>query len=292
VNNASFLLSNSWTFNNLLAGLLPAGGPRSIVSLNGHASHFQFQPPAPNTDGTRPLFTTANLANSSFANRLVFSMGCHAGLSVADSIVTGTTLDWPQAFAQKGVGAFLGNTGYGYGDSLVVAYSEELNRLFAQRIAAGAAVGDALAAAKQAYYGELGVFGVYDEKAMAEFTLYGLPMWSSTAPPAGTGQAQQAFAAAAPTGDPQAAAIDDTSPSAQSAPITTDPTTGLDAESFSVDPTNTEHPSGALGTYWSGPDGVQITHLRPIQPKALVGLSGTTGHGALITELTSDDSNN
>src|SRR5262249_43507495 len=32
-------------------------------------------------------------------------------------------------------------------------------------------------------------------------------------------------------------------------------------------------------------------HLRPIQPKAFRGLSGTTGHGALITELTSADTN-
>src|SRR5438552_15687970 len=94
-------------------------------------------------------------STSSLANRLVFSMGCHAGLSVADATVTAgaTTLDWPQAYAQKSAGAYLGNTGFGYGDTLVVAYSEELNRLFAQRIAAGSTVGDALAAAKQAYYG-------------------------------------------------------------------------------------------------------------------------------------------
>jgi len=288
---------DSWTLSQLIGAFLPTAtgtSAPSITSLNGHASHFQFQPPSNDSTGApEPLLTTSAVtgSSSSLTNRLIFSMGCHAGLSVADSIVTATTLDWPQAFAQKGVGAFLGNTGYGYGDSLVVAYSEELNRLFSQRIAAGAAVGDALAAAKQAYYGELGVFGVYDEKAMAEFTLYGLPMWSITAPPAGTGQAQaQAFAAAAPTGDPQAAAINDTSPSAQSAPITTDPTTGLDTEAFSVDPTNTPTPS-TLGTYWSGPDGVQVTHLRPLQPKALVGLSGTTGHGALITELTSGDTN-
>ena len=31
--------------------------------------------------------------------------------------------------------------------------------------------------AKQDYFGELGLVGVYDEKASSEFTLYGLPMW-------------------------------------------------------------------------------------------------------------------
>ena len=216
-------------------------------------------------------------------NRLVFSMGCHAGLSVADSIVTAagaSTLDWPQAFAQKGVGAYLGNTGYGYGDSLVVAYSEELNRLFAQSIAAGSTVGNALVAAKQAYFGELGVFGVYDEKAMAEFTLYGLPMWSVSGPatrPRRRAAAGRCVAAGATTAPPAKTAA------APAAPRTTprrsrssrDPATGLNAETFSVDPTatpiaNTPNTHGD-GKYWTGPDGVQVTHLRPIQPKALVG---------------------
>ena len=113
-------------------------------------------------------------------------MGCHAGLNVADSVVTAgtsvSTIDWPQAYAQKGVGAYLGNTGFGYGDS----HGRLLRRgepLFARRIAAGSAVGDALVGAKQEYFGGRGVFGVYDEKAMAEFTLYGLPMWSVSGPP-------------------------------------------------------------------------------------------------------------
>ncbi len=281
---------DSWTLALLLGAFLPPNGAPSITSLNGHASHYQFEPPRDDLTGARSsLFTTSALTSSTspLTNRLVFSMGCHAGLSVADSIVTaGSTLDWPQAYAQKGAGAYLGNTGYGYGDSLVVAYSEELNRLFAQNISAGSAVGDALASAKQAYFGELGVFGVYDEKSMAEFTLYGLPMWSVTAPPTG-GAAAQTTAAA-----PLRTTAAKTAPTiAQPLSVVTDPTTGLDAETFSVDPTNTEHSAGAAGTFWSGPDGVQVTHLRPIQPKQLVSLTGATAHGALITDLTSNDMN-
>ena len=191
--NAQALLDNpavtgdTWTLAQLIGAFTPStGSAPSITSLNGHASHFQFQPPNADNGARAPLYTTTNFTGStaSQTNRLAFSMGCHAGLSVADSIVTSgaSTLDWPQAFMQKGLGAFLGNTGFGFGDSIVVAYSEELNRLFAQRIAAGSSVGSALAAAKQAYYGQLGVFGVYDEKAMAEFTLYGLPMWRVSGP--------------------------------------------------------------------------------------------------------------
>jgi hypothetical protein len=284
--NAAALLDNpavpgdSWTKSDLLNAFLPAGGAPSIASLNGHASHYQFEPP-----GGTDLFTTDDLAAStaSVANRLVFSMGCHAGLSVADSIVTADTLDWPEEYADKGVGAYLGNTGYGYGDSLVVAYSEEINKLFAQDIAAGSTVGDVLVAAKQSYFGGLGVFGVYDEKAMAEFTLYGLPMWSVTGPPLAP---MRTLDAARKASGASAAAPAD--------PIVHDAATGLDAETFSVDPVNTPvpaltEPQPSGGRYWTGEDGVQVTHLRPVQPKLYVPLTGTTGHGALITELTSTD---
>ena len=199
------LINETWDKNQLMAKLLPTGGAPSIVSLNGHADHFRFQPPLGATGATRPpLFSTADLAasTSSRTNRLIFSMGCHAGLNVADSIVTAgtsvSTIDWPQAYMgwatgatpdqnakTLGVGAYLGNTGFGYGDTYIVAYSEEVNGLFAQRIAAGSAVGDALVGAKQEYFGGRGVFGVYDEKAMGEFTLYGLPMWSVSGPSGG-----------------------------------------------------------------------------------------------------------
>jgi CSLREA domain-containing protein len=300
------LINNTWDKSQLMQLLLPATGAPSMISLNGHADHFRFQPPLGATGSTRPpLFSTADLvaSGSSRTNRLVFSMGCHAGLSVADSIVTAgastSTIDWPQAYmgwstaaipdqnAQAlGVGAYLGNTGTGYGDTYVVAYSEEVDQLFAQRIAAGSAVGDALVGAKQEYFGGRGVFGVYDEKSMAEFTLYGLPMWSVTGP---TG-------AAAPTGSPDGgaqslapkAATPQTTALAANA-VVPDPSTGLDAETFDVDPVNNTKRTVADGIFWEGLDGFQVSHLRPIQPKMYVPLSGTTAHGALITALRSTE---
>ena len=300
------LISNTWDKTMLMQALLPATGAPSVASLNGHADHYRFQPPAGATGTTRPpLFSTADLiaSGASRTNRLVFSMGCHAGLSVADSIVTAgastSTIDWPQAYmgwdtsanpdqnAQSlGIGAYLGNTGTGYGDTFVVAYSEEVDQLFAQRIAAGSAVGDALVGAKQEYFGSRGVFGVYDEKAMAEFTLYGMPMWSVTAPTgtaaptASLDSSAQAFAAKATTAQTTALEADAVVP---------DPTTGLDAETFDVDPVNNTQQTVADGIFWEGPNGVQVSHLRPIQPKMYVPLVGATAHGALITALRSTE---
>ena len=306
------LISNAWDKTALMQAFLPASGAPSVASLNGHADHFRFQPPAGATGTTRPpLFSTADLiaSGTSRTNRLVFSMGCHAGLSVADSIVTAgastSTIDWPQAYmgwstasppdqnAQAlGVGAYLGNTGTGYGDSLVVAYSEEVDQLFAQRIAAGSSVGDALVGAKQEYFGGRGVFGVYDEKSMAEFTLYGLPMWSVTGPPGGT---QPAAAAASLDGGAETFAAKATSLETSAAEtaaanaVVLDPATGLDAETFDIDPVNNTKHEVAAGKFWEGPDGFQVSHLRPIQPKMYVPLTGTTAHGALITALRSSE---
>lgn len=273
----------TWSKADLLGAFLPAAGAPGITSLNGHADHFEFAPPsvAPPyfTSGDLPLGPATAPAGTSgpLANRLVFSMGCHSGLSVADAVVTGNTYDWAQAYAHNGVGAYLGNTGYGYGDSLVVAYSEQLDAIFARNVVAGATVGKALAATKQEYFGTLGVFGVYDEKAMAELTLYGLPMWSTTSP--GGGIAPASTTSVATAAAPLVAAT------APPTTLVTDAATGLTAEAFVYDGIASTRNDTAQGSYWSGPDGVQVSHLRPLQPKALVPVTGASGHGALITEL-------
>src|SRR5262249_33912051 len=59
---------DSWTLSQLIGAFLPvapASAP-SITSLNGHASHYQFQPPVNDVTGaSSPLFTTTALAGSS-----------------------------------------------------------------------------------------------------------------------------------------------------------------------------------------------------------------------------------
>ncbi len=289
--NAKTLISDSWLKSDLLVAFLPVAGAPAITSLNGHADHFEFAPPS----ASPPYLTTADLpvgpvnapagTTGKLANRLVFSMGCHSGLSVSDATVTANTYDWAQAYARNGVGTYLGNTGYGYGDSLVVAYSEQLDAIFAQKIGAGSTVGNALAAAKQEYFGGLGVFGVYDEKAMAEFTLYGLPMWSVTQPGGTLAPLSVETAPAATSGGTQLLSVQAAAAAPTSSSVVTDSATGLQAEAFVLDNIANTSSASTLGTFWTGPDGVQVTHYRPLQPKAFVDVTGTNGHGALITEL-------
>ncbi len=297
--NAKTLISPAvpWNAGTLAAAFLPASGAPSITSLNGHADHFEFAPPPvpPATAVAPPYFNSGNLplqaASPSPAAK-------HRPARQPARIQHGVPrrplgrrlrhcqhYDWAQAYARNGVGAYLGNTGFGYGDSLVVAYSEQLDSIFAKKIAAGSTVGNAIAAAKQEYFASLGVFGVYDEKAMAEFTLYGLPMWSVTMQGGGLAP----LSTEATPGGSQTLAVQ-AAPAAvpTTTSVVTDSATGLEAEAFTLAGiANTDTPT-SLGRYWSGPDGVQVTHFRPLQPKAFVDVTGTSGHGALITELVQD----
>src|SRR5262249_58764514 len=69
---------------------------------------------------------------------LVYTIGCHSGLSVIDSDLSSDApytykVDFPSAANKQG-GNWLGNTGYGYGDSDLIAYSEKLAVLFTKAI--------------------------------------------------------------------------------------------------------------------------------------------------------------
>jgi len=105
-------------------------------------------------------------------------MGCHAGLNVPQGYVGPGSLghDWPQTFAGEQA-IWVANTGFGLGDTASVALSEEIMRQFAQRMDGSMTAGQALQYAKHAYFGLLGAYGVYDEKALEEPVFYGLPMW-------------------------------------------------------------------------------------------------------------------
>ena len=131
--------------------------------------------------------------------KLVFSMGCHAGLNAPDTRIgvgadeTGRIdprLDIAQAIAlQKGV--LVASTGFGFGDTETVAGTEALIGTFAdEATTAGAdtvldgnnvgpaqSIGLALAAAKRDYLGSLSTMTPYDEKSSIQFTMYGMPQY-------------------------------------------------------------------------------------------------------------------
>ena len=115
------------------------------------------------------------------ANSIVFSAGCHAGYNLVDGdAIPGVTqpLDWAQAFARKRA-TLIAGTGYQYGDTDFLEYSERLYRDFARQLRAGTgavSVGEALVQAKLDYLATTPDIRGIHEKALLEATLFGLPM--------------------------------------------------------------------------------------------------------------------
>lgn len=259
------LINEDWTSADVQSAL--AAGP-GVASINAHYDHHRSLPGRGNATGDESdLFTTEHL--QAMPRRVLFTMGCHAGLNVPDSYMTeaGRMSDWAQTIAENGAAVYLANTGYGYGDTAAVAYSEELMRLFAERLDGSLTVGEAALFAKQAYIGALGAYSAYDEKVVQQAALYGLPMYrvggSGTVPPPPAG------VVTAPDGD------------------------GIQSSSLVVEPTFTKHTSEAGGTYFSVGGEVQLMHYRPVEPRTSRDVTpadqSLTARGVLITDLASTD---
>ena len=92
------------------------------MALNSHFTHYSFYPNDP-----ADVYATEVTPATAYGNALVFSIGCHSGLNTPDAAFgeSRSATDWAQAFTRLGA-TYLGNTGYGYGDADLVAYSERL----------------------------------------------------------------------------------------------------------------------------------------------------------------------
>jgi hypothetical protein len=204
-------------------------------------------------------------------------MGCHSGFSVHDEhAVGGYPLDFAQALAQKGAW-WIGNTGYGYGMDDSVANSELLMHLVTRRLAGEEvegpreAVGEALRWAKQRYLGGVssGGFGTYDEKALVEATLYGLPMYS-------------------------VAVSDDRIQMIEKELTTTDEQTvsasGELTETMVLTPAFELETGSEYGDYYDIEGDVQASPGRPVQPRIgelIPAKAGRMPHGAVLISATS-----
>jgi len=192
------------------------------------------------------------------AGSLVYSVGCHTGLSVPESQPgKADNLDFVQAFMQQGI-SLIGNTGFGYGDVGSIGYSETLSLLFLRQLKTGASLGEALARAKRQYYQQTASasFSPYDEKVLEGVVLYGLPMQlakfptglrsdePTTSPDLSCAFKDQALA-------PGTSITGSDSPSARS----------LNCQ-FTPHQTTTE-----WGTYFDIAGGVEINMGEPIQPR-------------------------
>src|SRR5262249_19702899 len=153
----SSLIGDKWTVNDLtniwfVDPLPPAGiynGPHTryhLMSINGHFSHYDSIPADLSAGSFRAdqlLEPTAASDQAAYFRNgtspsLLYSVGCHSGLNVVDgAIADGVdafySADFPQAVLKQG-GNWIGNTGYGYGDSDLIGYSERLSVLFTKQI--------------------------------------------------------------------------------------------------------------------------------------------------------------
>src|SRR5690606_17441697 len=123
------LIDNSWTAQDFRELAFDATA-YDLVSLNSHFDHFRFFPNDPND-----VLATEFDGTNNFAGRLVYSVGCHAGLNLFDSeaSLSFTGADFAQMFARHGT-TFVGNTGFGYGDGDLLAYSERLMLNFTENL--------------------------------------------------------------------------------------------------------------------------------------------------------------
>jgi hypothetical protein len=168
-----------------------------LTALNGHFDHAATVP-ATGTEvlsASMLLTPTAAFDSAAFfkidgAPTLIYSVGCHSGLNAADGAISDPAFqaDFPQVVLKQG-GNWIGNTGYGIGDTELIGYSEKLSLKFTEAIGrditdplatdpyVGAPIGRSLASAKIQYLRSAGsnTFSIYDEKILSEMTLYGLP---------------------------------------------------------------------------------------------------------------------
>ncbi len=243
-----------------------------LVSFNAHFDHYRALPAVgdkvPGFDKNFETSTISGLVadDPRFDGSVIFSMGCHSGLNVPNIFMDGqgVTEDWAEVFGDQ-LAVYVANTGFGYGDTEVVGYTERLMQLFARYLASPQAtdlsdpstatsIGDALKFAKQQAFAELDSVSVYHEKAYQESTFYGLPFFRIGVPPT--------LIPPAPDNNPE---ID---------PQTDDP-----AASYLGEPDNTpnvvDRGDGVTETYYSnvnadGDESVITQPGRPIQPSITV----------------------
>jgi hypothetical protein len=282
------LINNTWSKSDLLAAAFPAGGPAAINDWNGHYDNYQ----ALAADGNQAnLITTSDLDPTgayALSGGIFFTMGCHAGFQTTDAIVGATSpdkLDWSEYFAGTGT-SFVGNTGFGLGNTDSVAFSEELMADLAGNLDGSVSIGEALANAKQAYYLGRTAFSSYDEKTLSEAELYGLPMYGVGVAPAPVGAPIATPTPVAP--DPVRGASSSTSPSQGT--LTALPATSAQVASFDVVPSFTPQ-SGDHGQYFTNGGQVQAPNYRPLQPYVTLPATRTANvaHGVLVDALTSND---
>lgn len=182
-------LSPPWTAGELAAAMLHVdpSNPDKRHDLIFLAGHFSANSALAADYSTQLLTTDLIDSERDFTNTIVYSAGCHSGYNIVNEhgipFVTFEP-DWAQAFAQKGA-TLIAGTGYQYGDTDFIEYSERLYVEFTRQLRIETpdetenrptSVGEALVRAKQNYIAGTPQWRGIHEKAYLEATIFGLPM--------------------------------------------------------------------------------------------------------------------
>jgi hypothetical protein len=272
------LNNDDWTAAALRNALLQ--DRHDLTVLNAHFTHFLLAPAAFALKDQGDLFRAGEIADAAvdMSGSINASVGCHSGLNVCDECVSQqgknmhADLDFAQAFARK-QGVWIGNTGFGYGDDAAVALSEELVDAFVRYLGSqrDMPVGEALRLAKREYaLFNMGAYGPYDRKALAEMTLYGIPNYQVTAPHPRSVHNEDRISAG---------------PVRQVGNLR-----HLKSREFTLSPRLTAV-STPKGDYYQAEDGIQPLLYNPIQPRSQFDISldsndhpGFVAHGVLLLD--------
>ncbi len=274
----------AWTADDLRAVLL--ADRHDVVYL---AAHFSAGSLLAADYSTRLLASELAASPVNLVNALVFSAGCHAGYNIVNPHgIPGVSAepDWAQAFARKQA-TLIAGTGYQYGDTDFIEYSERLYLEFSRQLRTGSgpvSIGKALVAAKQQYLADTPHLRGIHEKALLEATLFGLPMLSVEFP----GERL------APQGDPPLVS--------ETTPFGSDPGAflGLRYADVTLEPALTRHDvaldeisseTSVIASYFSGPDGLVANPNEPVLPLDVrnVSVPGTVLRGVGLRSATYTD---
>lgn len=280
------LVPPTWTADDLRARLFARR--HDLIFLAGH-----FSAVGALAADYRTFLRASELATQpvpfAWQNVLLFSAGCHSGYNIVDADgIPGVTLepDWAEACAAQQI-TLVAGTGYQYGDTDFLEYSERLYLEFARELRSGVgpvAVGEALQRAKRTYLASTPRLRGIHEKAVLEVTLFGLPMLRFDLP----GQRRPESSLDSIVSDPAPA------PSGPGA------TLGLRYADRCLTPTLTrntvvlddfENGTQVAATYFSGAQGVVSNPAEPTLPVEAynAAVPGTVLRGVGFREATYED---
>lgn len=261
----------SWTADDLRAILL--GSRHDITFLAGHFSASG----ALAADYTTRMRAAELLsAPVDLQNAIIFSAGCHSGYNIVDAdgvpFVTEEP-DWAEAFASKGA-LLIAGTGYQYGDTDFIEYSERLYLEFSRELRRGSgpvSVGQAWVAAKQTYLAETPQMRGIHEKALIQATIFGLPQLSVDMPGSRLPAANQpsALTSVTPVGSNPGSTL-----GLATADLTLTPAFG----SETVPMKNVQDGTTVNAFYLVGPDGVLTNPAEPTLPLHMVNVTAPNTH--------------